>query len=400
MSELITIDEARRRVLDAVTRLGDERVAADRCAGARAGRGRDERRSPCRPSTARPWTVSRCWRDPRRAAIWSARRGRDTLRACGRAGSAVRISTGAVVPEGADAVVPVERTTASEGRRDAIGAVPGHRGRGNIRRAGRTSPWCRRSPRRAPRSAPPSWASRPRSGGPSSAARTGRASPCSSPATSSPRPGAPLAPGGIYSSNGFALAAQVERSGADLVLQSRVPDDPRGHPRRARRGARGRRRGHRLGRRVRRPARSREARPRRARRRGALLGRPAPARQAHLVRHARRDARLRPARQPRVGDGHLPALRQARARRPPGRRPGRPARGRRARASPSRATRGASRRSGSASRQSDNGLPAGPPRAPRARTCSRRCSRRTALALIAAGEGEAAAGERVEVELL
>ena len=31
------------------------------------------------------------------------------------AGQAVRISTGAVVPEGADAVVPVERTTAVKG---------------------------------------------------------------------------------------------------------------------------------------------------------------------------------------------------------------------------------------------------------------------------------------------
>ncbi len=67
------------------------------------------------------------------------------------------------------------------------------------------------------------------------------------------------------------------------------------------------------------------------RRRGAFLGRaPAPG-QAHLVRHARRYARVRPARQPRIGDGDLPALRAPRARGAPGRGAGRRARDRRAR---------------------------------------------------------------------
>jgi molybdopterin molybdotransferase len=39
-------------------------------------------------------------------------------------------------------------------------------------------------------------------------------------------PGAALAPGGIYSSNAFALAAQVERAGGELVARATVPDDP------------------------------------------------------------------------------------------------------------------------------------------------------------------------------
>ncbi len=39
-------------------------------------------------------------------------------------------------------------------------------------------------------------------------------------------PGAALAPGAIYSSNSFALAAQVERSGALLIARIAVPDDP------------------------------------------------------------------------------------------------------------------------------------------------------------------------------
>jgi molybdopterin molybdotransferase len=37
-------------------------------------------------------------------------------------------------------------------------------------------------------------------------------------------PGGPLAPGGIYSSNGYALAGQVERAGAALAARERVAD--------------------------------------------------------------------------------------------------------------------------------------------------------------------------------
>ena len=41
-------------------------------------------------------------------------------------------------------------------------------------------------------------------------------------------PGEPLGPGGIYGSNGFALAAQVERAGAALAGRATVPDTPEG----------------------------------------------------------------------------------------------------------------------------------------------------------------------------
>ena len=46
--------------------------------------------------------------------IGEARAGHPAAEAV-RPGTAIRISTGAVVPEGADAVVPVERTTAVKG---------------------------------------------------------------------------------------------------------------------------------------------------------------------------------------------------------------------------------------------------------------------------------------------
>ena len=41
-------------------------------------------------------------------------------------------------------------------------------------------------------------------------------------------PGTPLGPGRIYGSNGFALAAQVERAGAVVGGRATVPDDPGG----------------------------------------------------------------------------------------------------------------------------------------------------------------------------
>jgi molybdopterin molybdotransferase len=41
-------------------------------------------------------------------------------------------------------------------------------------------------------------------------------------------PGVPLGPGRIYGSNGFALAAQVERAGAVVAGRATVPDDPEG----------------------------------------------------------------------------------------------------------------------------------------------------------------------------
>ena len=70
------------------------------------------------------------------------------------------------------------------------------------------------------------------------------------------------APGGIYSSNAFALAAQVERAGAQLVMRRTVPDSPRGDARGDRAGPGRGRRGDRLRRRIGGPARPREGRAR------------------------------------------------------------------------------------------------------------------------------------------
>ena len=226
MSELITIDEARRRVLDAVTRLGDEPVALSDALG-RVLAEDVTSGIPVPPfdSSAMDGFAVVAGPAAERDLVGEARAGHPFAGAVS-SGSAVRISTGAVVPEGADAVVPVERTTARRGgRRDRrLGAGqparPEHpaRGRGH-------PPGCRRSAAGTPL-------------GPAElgvAASVGRAElRCAQ----RPRvavlvtgdeltePGAALAPGAIYSSNAYSLGAQIERSGADLIARTAIPDDP------------------------------------------------------------------------------------------------------------------------------------------------------------------------------
>ena len=223
-------------------------------------------------------------------------------------GTAVRISTGAVVPEGADAVVPVERTEAAGERV----RVPDTEAGANVRYAGEDV--------RADDVVI-------RAGTVLGPAEIGVAASLGRPRVRCAvrprvalvvtgdelaRPGEPLGPGRIYSSNGYVLAALVEQAGAVLTGVASVPDTeegtrgalaealeeadvvcvsggvsvgPHDHVKRRDGGAGGR---------------------------GALLGRAPASRQAHLVRRARRHARLRPARQPGVGDGDLPAVRPAR----------------------------------------------------------------------------------------
>jgi molybdopterin molybdotransferase len=139
-------------------------------------------------------------------------------------GGAVRISTGAVVPEGADAVVPVERT-------EAVGErvrVPDTEAGANVRYAGEDV----RSGEVVVRAGTPL--------GPAElgvAASLGYAElGCSSrprvalvvTGDELARPGEPLEPGAIYSSNGYALAALVERAGAALTGVDSAPDTEAG----------------------------------------------------------------------------------------------------------------------------------------------------------------------------
>jgi molybdopterin molybdotransferase len=225
VSDLISIAEARRRVLEAVTQLGDEPVALD------AALGRVLAEDVTSPTAVPPFDSSGM--DGYAVAtldggelevIGEARAGHPWDRELGP-GTAVRISTGALVPDGAAAVVPVEQTTALTGDRIS---VPEIEAGANIRRAGEDIPLKAVVLEAGSKLGPAELGV---------AASIGRAElRCAR----RPRvavlitgdeltpPGRPLGPGRIYGSNGFALGAQVERAGALLAARATVPDDPDG----------------------------------------------------------------------------------------------------------------------------------------------------------------------------
>jgi molybdopterin molybdotransferase len=136
-------------------------------------------------------------------------------------GTAVRISTGAVLPAGADSVVPVERTKGAGDRVRVRDTFVGD----NVRRAGED---IRRG----------DLVLRSRTGlGP---AEVGVLASLGRPAVSCSarpdvvllvtgdelaEPGEPLGAGRIFSSNAYALAGQIEATGARLVRREAVPDD-------------------------------------------------------------------------------------------------------------------------------------------------------------------------------
>jgi molybdopterin molybdotransferase len=230
VSELISIEEARRNVLAAVTRLGNEDVPLDIALGRVLAEDVTSAIDvPPFDSSGMDGYALIAGPEAALEVIGEARAGHPASEAV-RPGTAVRISTGATVPDGADAVVPVERTEGA-GPPDGGAArvrVPAMARGANIRRAGediRAGDVVLRTGTLL---------------GPAElgvAASVGRASVhCAR----RPRvavlvtgdeltpPGEPLGAGGIYSSNGFALSAQVERAGAALSARGNVPDTPAG----------------------------------------------------------------------------------------------------------------------------------------------------------------------------
>jgi molybdopterin molybdotransferase len=244
MSDLISIEEARRRVLEAVTRLGDEDVPLDSALGRVLAEDVTSAIDvPPFDSSGMDGYALIAGPEAELEVIGEARAGHPAEETV-RPGTAVRISTGAVIPEGANAVVPVERTTALKGDDEDHSLHVDRDMRGKLR-------WSRV---RVPETAPGANIRRAaedislgavvlREGtilGPAelgAAASVGRGTlRCAR----RPRvfvlitgdeltpPGEPLKPGGIYGSNGFALAAQVERAGAELAGRRTVPDTPEG----------------------------------------------------------------------------------------------------------------------------------------------------------------------------
>jgi molybdopterin molybdotransferase len=219
VSTLPTIDEALARVLEHARPLDAEEVPVAQAAG----------RVVAEPATAvtdlPPFDSSamdgyavRAADTPGRLAVaGQSAAGQPALEELG-AGEAIVISTGAVVPAGADAVVPVERT---KGEVEVEGVAPGEnirpRGgdartgdviveRGEVLRpaqlgalaaAGVATVRCTRRPRVA-------------------VLATG---------TELRAPGEQLAPGEIYESNTVLLAAQLASVGAEVTVLDAVSDD-------------------------------------------------------------------------------------------------------------------------------------------------------------------------------
>jgi molybdopterin molybdotransferase len=151
--------------------------------------------------------------------IGEARAGHPAAAAV-RPGTAIAISTGGAVPAGATAVVPVERTE----RGDGAVSVPATKPGANIRLAGEDiasgevvlHPGDTLSPAALGVAASVGRASL-------SCARRPRVALLVT-GDELTEPGQPLAPGGIYSSNGYALAGQVERAGGTVAMHENVPD--------------------------------------------------------------------------------------------------------------------------------------------------------------------------------
>jgi molybdopterin molybdotransferase len=220
MAELISIDEARGRVVQAVRVLETEDVAlADALERVLARDVESPTNVPPFDNSAVDGFAVEAGPPAELQLIGESRAGHPSGRNL-RPGAAVRISTGAEIPVGATAVVPVERARASSGRVRVEGSEQGE----NIRRAGEDVRGGDLVLRAGTLIGPAELGV---------AASIGRDHlPCAR----RPRvavlvtgdelaePGHDLGPGRIYSSNAFALAGLVARSRAAIVSRSTVRD--------------------------------------------------------------------------------------------------------------------------------------------------------------------------------
>jgi molybdopterin molybdotransferase len=228
-AELIEIEEARRLVLERVSPLPGERVplrealgrvlavevsAADPVPGfdnsamdGFAVRAADTASA----SSEAPVTLE---------VVDESRAGRPAERPVGP-GEAILISTGAMVPEGADSVVRIEDTRSRDGRVEIGVAVETGR---NVRRAGEDV----RSGEAVVRPGTvlgPAELGVIASVGRDAVECTRRPSICVlTTGDELHEPGEPLGPGGVRNSNAHSVPALVERAGAEVVRVETVPD--------------------------------------------------------------------------------------------------------------------------------------------------------------------------------
>ena len=229
MADLRTVDEALELVLERVSRLPVEPVSLSRAAGRVVAEPALARTDlPPFPSSAMDGYAVRAEETPGRLPVHGRIAAGSPLAGALPVGSAVAIATGATVPEGANAVVPVEQTAESDGFveireaadpgahiRDrggdvgegetivAPGTVLGSTQIGALAAAGVAEIVCARRPRVA-------------------VLATG---------SELRSPGEPLEPGQIYESNRTMISAVLAAAGAEVVELPVVRDDEDAHRR-------------------------------------------------------------------------------------------------------------------------------------------------------------------------
>jgi molybdopterin molybdotransferase len=222
VSGLLSIDDARARVLARVHPLAAERVATPQALGrvlaADAAAASD---LPPFDSSAMDGYAVRAADTPGTLRIvGESAAGRPAGRALG-AGEAIAISTGAVVPAGADAVVPVEHVTSA---RDTVTVEAVAQG-ANVRSRGGDAAAGAKVVGRGTRLGPSQLGALAAAGVATiSCARRPQVTVLATGSELRP-PGAPLAPGEIYEANGVLLAAQIATAGGIAEVPQPVADE-------------------------------------------------------------------------------------------------------------------------------------------------------------------------------
>jgi len=167
------------------------------------------------------WAVRAGDAPGRLALVGEAAAGRPWAGALG-AGEAARISTGAPLPEGADAVVPREDATEEDGR--LVLTAPVARGR-HVRRRGEDLAAGAEVLQAGTVLLPAEVAVVAAAGRADVAVEARPRVALLTTGEELVEPGAPLGPGGVVDSNRYGLWAQAEAAGAEVVAAARAPDD-------------------------------------------------------------------------------------------------------------------------------------------------------------------------------
>jgi molybdopterin molybdotransferase len=219
---LISIAEARERVLDETPTLPSEEVLIEDALGrVLAEDAHAAEDLPPFDSSAMDGFAVIAGPAAELAVVGESRAGHPTDRALAT-GEAIRISTGAAIPPGADAVVPIERVEVQDGRVVVPVTEPG----ANVRHSGEDLRSGEAVIAAGTEVGPAEVAVLAALGHPT--ARVGGVPEVAVLVTGDElvAPGEPLAPGQIRNSNGYAIAAQATRAGA-RALQPRIVRDDR-----------------------------------------------------------------------------------------------------------------------------------------------------------------------------